>query len=172
MNSFRRSLQLLTAVFLIVILFGCGPNNKEAEAQVTGAVKEDIPVVVQAKKEYQKLTFDELYSDVETKTLSHKTQELSGQPVLIEGYMAPPLTAEIEFFVLTRYMMEQCPFCAALATWPADIVVVYLPEGEPMEVTDHPLIVKGRLEIGEYKDELTGFVSLVRLYAEKIEVLE
>ena len=41
-----------------------------------------------------------------------------------------------------------------------------------MEVTDHPLIVKGRLETGEYKDELSGFVSLVRLYAEKIEVLE
>ena len=172
MKCFRRSLHLLTAVFLIVILFGCGQNNKEVGAQVTGAVKENIPAVAQAKKEYQKLTFDELYSDIETKTLSQKTQELSEQPVLIEGYMAPPLTAEIEFFVLTRYAMEQCPFCASLATWPADIVVVYLPEGEPMEVTDHPLIVKGRLETGEYKDELSGFVSLVRLYAEKIEVLE
>ncbi|QGQ94654.1 hypothetical protein EHS13_07010 [Paenibacillus psychroresistens] len=166
----KRIIWFLIIIVLIGCLFGCGQNG--TEQSISRTAEPFTPVAVQAKKDYQKLVFDDFYSDKESKTLSPKISGMSGQLVQIDGFMAPPLTPELEFFVLTRYMMEQCPFCAALAQWPADIVLVYMPEGQSMEVTDHPLIVKGRLEVGEETDEQTGFVSLVRIYVEKIEVLE
>lgn len=119
------------------------------------------------------LTFGELYASVGVRgiVLSDKVEALTDQEVEMSGYMAPPLTAGVRFFVLTKTLMAVCPFCSTDADWPTDIVVVYLPDGEEMNPTEHPVKVTGTLDTGSFRDEDTGFVSLVRIYADKVEVL-
>ena len=57
---------------------------------------------------------------------SDKAQSLSGQKVVIQGFMAPPLKADAAFFVLTKLPMAVCPFCDSELNWPTDIVLVRL----------------------------------------------
>lgn len=49
-------------------------------------------------------SFDEIYSgySAEGLTFSDKTMSLEGGEVTISGFMAPPLTPTIHFFVLTE----------------------------------------------------------------------
>ena len=74
------------------------------------------------------LSFEELYSGggVLGLQISDKVQSLTGQRVVIKGFMAPPLKAEASFFVLTREPVALCPFCQTDADWPDNILVVYL----------------------------------------------
>lgn len=120
------------------------------------------------------LTFKELYASVGVRgiELSDKVNALTGKEVEMSGYMAPPLTAGVKFFVLTKALMAVCPFCSTDADWPTDIVVVYLPDGEELKPTEHPVKVTGTLDTGSFTDEDTGFVSLVRIYADKVEVMK
>ena len=117
------------------------------------------------------LTFDEFYDGFNMRSgliLSDMLVSLDGQEVTMEGYMAPPLKAEIDYFVLTSVRLEFCPFCSTAADWPTDIAVVYL-MNDSIEVTTEPLRITGRLEVGQSQDAETGMVSLVRIYAEEIE---
>ena len=68
------------------------------------------------------LAFDDLYEG--DAILADKCKALSGQPVEMTGFMAPPLKAEATFFVLTSMPMAVCPFCETEAQWPDDIVLV------------------------------------------------
>ena len=92
-----------------------------------------------------------------------KAKRLAGKTVEMRGYMAPPLKAEIEFFVLTSLPTAICPFCDAAAAWPDDIVLIFM--GRPIRALayDRLIRVSGTLEIGTDTDEVTGFVSRVRL---------
>lgn len=74
------------------------------------------------------LNFDELYGKISVLGLefSDKVKNLSGKKVRIQGFMAPPLKADSQFFVLTKMPMALCPFCSSDADWPPDILVVYL----------------------------------------------
>jgi hypothetical protein len=119
------------------------------------------------------LTFDEFYDGYNMRTgliLSDKLVSLDGQDVVIEGYMAPPLKAELDWFVLTRIRLEFCPFCSTAASWPDDIALIYLKDGV-IPVTTAPLRLEGRLEVGASVDPETGMVSVVRIYADKVEPL-
>lgn len=120
------------------------------------------------------LKFSELYSSVGVRgvKMSEKVLGLSGQEVEMTGYMAPPLKAEVDFFVLTKVPLAVCPFCSSDADWPTDIVVVYMPDGKEIKPTEKRVKVTGTLDTGSYTDEETGFVSLIRIYAEKVEVLK
>jgi hypothetical protein len=120
-----------------------------------------------------RLSFDEFYDGYNVRTgliLSDKLVSLDGQEVIIEGYMAPPLKAELDWFVLTRIQLAYCPFCSTAADWPDDIALVYLGEGT-IRPTEKPMRLYGRLEVGPSVDPETGMVSLVRIYAEKLETL-
>lgn len=120
------------------------------------------------------IAFDEFYDGYHMRTgliLSDKLVSLDGQPVLIEGYMAPPLKPELDYFVLTRIRLEYCPFCSSTADWPDDIALVYM-QKDAATVTTRPIRLEGRLEVGAAVDAETGMVSLVRIYAEKMEVIE
>lgn len=90
-------------------------------------------------------------------------EQLAGKAVEMQGYMAPPLKPEIDFFVLTRIPMAFCPYCDTEASWPDDMILVYV--GQDMSpVPFNDLIkVSGVLEIGTKTDEKTGFVSRARL---------
>ena len=82
------------------------------------------------------LAFGELYGKVSVLGLefSEKLRGLDGRAVRMKGFIAPPLKAEANFFVLTQRPMAPCPSCSSDADWPADIVVVYLDQSarEPL----------------------------------------
>ena len=94
---------------------------------------------------------------------TEKAKRLAGKSVEMRGYMAPPLKPEIEFFVLTSLPTAICPFCDAAASWPDDIVLIFM--GRPIRALAYDRLIKvtGKLEIGTDTDEVTGFVSRVRL---------
>ena len=121
----------------------------------------------------EELGFDDLYASVSARgvVLSDKLRACEGRSVSMVGFMAPPLTPTINFFVLTREPMSICPFCGSDADWPVDIVVVKLTEPVKALPFDSPIKVTGTLELGSEVDGETGFVSLVRIRAERLEAL-
>lgn len=147
------------------------PGSAAAIAAATDVVLQPTPRSQVAFDESPvAITFDEFYDGYNMRTgliLSDKLVSLDGQQVVIEGYMAPPLKAELDWFVLTRIRLEFCPFCSTAASWPDDIALVYLMDGA-MLVTTTPLRIEGRLEVGAAVDPETGMVSIVRIYAEKV----
>lgn len=117
------------------------------------------------------LAFGELYSGYSSEglTFSDKVQNLAGSTVTMTGYMAPPLTPTIRFFVLTEVPMSVCPFCSTDADWPDNIVVVKLSSPVTALPYDTPITVTGTLETGSETDEETGFVSQLRIVADSVE---
>jgi hypothetical protein len=111
------------------------------------------------------LTFDTLYESFGVLGLKFSTQVLAlkDRPIVISGYMAPPLRAESDFFVLTKNPLSICPFCQSDADWPLDILVVYLAEASPLVTAGAKVTVTGMLEIGSYIDPDSGFVSQLRV---------
>lgn len=112
-----------------------------------------------------KLTFDEFYGKIDVLgfEFSDKVKMFSGQKIIIDGFMAPPLKAESQFFVLTKMPMALCPFCSSDADWPEDILVVYLNERQTFVQNNKMIRVEGVLEYGSWTDPDTGFLSLLRL---------
>ncbi|NOG31450.1 hypothetical protein HLB35_06115 [Halomonas sp. TBZ9] len=88
---------------------------------------------------------------------------LEGKRITVDGFMAPPLKAESEFFVLTRIPMAVCPFCETEADWPDDILAVYTKRTVDVVPFNIRLQARGVLELGPYRDPETGFLSMVRL---------
>ncbi|MCJ8144517.1 hypothetical protein MKI84_16450 [Ancylobacter sp. A5.8] len=123
------------------------------------------PVLPCAALATEALDFDELYGSVGVLglTFSEKVKALSGRQVTMKGYMAPPLKAEADFFVLTEIPMSICPFCSSDADWPDNIVVVYLERAQTFEQANALIEVRGTLEVGSWTDPATGFVSLLRI---------
>ena len=111
------------------------------------------------------LGFDELYKSFGVLGLefSDKVKRLSGASVSIRGFMAPPLKAEANFFVLTEIPMSLCPFCSSDADWPDNILVVYLARKQTFVQYNAPIAAQGVLEYGAWIDPETGFVSQLRL---------
>lgn len=119
------------------------------------------------------ITFDEFYDGFNLRyglLLSDKLVSLDGQRVSMEGYMAPPLKPELDYFVLTRVRLAFCPFCSTAADWPDDIALVYL-NGLTTTATLDPVRLEGRLEVGSAVDQETGMFSLVRIYADNLEII-
>lgn len=117
------------------------------------------------------LTFDELYGKFSALGLefSDKVKALTGQQVAIQGFMAPPLKAEAQFFVLTEIPMALCPFCSTDADWPDNIMVVYLDRRQTFTNPNQPIEARGVLERGSWTDPDTGFVSQLRLRGARYE---
>lgn len=86
-----------------------------------------------------------------------------GAQVHFTGFMAPPLKAESQFFVLTKQPMSVCPFCETEAEWPDDIIAVYTKRTVKVIPFNVRIEVTGTLELGTFKDTETGFVSKVRI---------
>ncbi|GKX62390.1 hypothetical protein SOASR032_09590 [Pragia fontium] len=111
------------------------------------------------------LSFEQFYGHVGVLGLefSDRVKQLSGQEIEIKGFMAPPLKAESQFFVLTKMPMALCPFCSSDADWPEDILVVYLKQRQTFVQNNSMIKVSGTLEYGTWRDPQSGFVSLLRL---------
>ena len=119
------------------------------------------------------LKFSEFYAPSTTPlqfNLSEKLLSANGRRVTISGWVAPPLKPDLDHFVLTRRRLGVCPFCSSSADWPDDIILVTLTDfsyRNPGE--SEPVTVTGLLEVGEATDESTGFFSLLRLRAERVD---
>ncbi|WP_424548263.1 hypothetical protein [Shinella zoogloeoides] len=113
----------------------------------------------------EKLGFGELYKSFGVLGLefSDKVKRLNGADVTVKGFMAPPLKAEANFFVLTEIPMSLCPFCSSDADWPDNILVVYLARRQTFVQYNAPIEAQGVLEYGAWIDPETGFVSQLRL---------
>lgn len=111
------------------------------------------------------IAFGELYASFGVLGLafSDKVKALDGRTVAMRGFMAPPLKAEANFFVLTEVPVALCPFCDSDADWPNDIVVIYLDRARTFEQANGLIEVRGKLEVGSWTDPETGFVSLLRI---------
>ncbi|MEC5319127.1 hypothetical protein VSX61_09270 [Brenneria populi subsp. brevivirga] len=118
-----------------------------------------------AKAAPPELSFDKLYASYGVLGLefSDEVKALSGKRVTMRGFMAPPLKAESQFFVLTKMPMALCPFCSSDADWPEDIVVIYLAKRQTFVQNNTMIEVEGVLEYGSWTDPQTGFVSLLRM---------
>lgn len=112
-----------------------------------------------------RLRFDELYAgwSVTGLRFSDRAKAMAGSTTEMSGFMAPPLKAEADFFVLTREPLSMCPFCSSDAEWPPDIVVAYLRHEAQPTAPNVVITVTGRLEIGSWTDPGSGFVSQARL---------
>ena len=111
------------------------------------------------------ISFGQLYSKFGVLGLeySDKIKALAGKPVSMEGFMAPPLKAEANFFVLTEIPMALCPFCSSDADWPDNIVVIYLGGRQTFLPGGTRILVDGKLELGSWTDPDTGFLSRLRI---------
>jgi hypothetical protein len=114
---------------------------------------------------YLRLSFAELYATqgVIGQRLSARAQDLAGKPVMISGYMAPPLDAAAGFFVLTRAPMPSCPFCDPLVSWPDDPVLSVQQSTAGYCDPDMAIEVTGILDVGRKADPYSGAIRLVRL---------
>ncbi|QPH56171.1 hypothetical protein I0K15_08910 [Pontivivens ytuae] len=97
------------------------------------------------------------------RSFSDLARDLQGQRIEVEGFMAPPLLANSVFFVLTKRPMSVCPFCETAAEWPDDILAVYSKRVVRPTPFNVRIETRGVLEIGDYRDPETGFLSRVRL---------
>ncbi len=113
----------------------------------------------------ERLKFADLYSSWGVTGLKFSPQALAlaGTVTSMEGFMAPPIKAMADFFVLTREPLSMCPFCSSDAEWPPDIVVAYLAHDAQPTAPNEVIEVTGRLELGSWTDPVAGFVSQARL---------
>jgi hypothetical protein len=90
--------------------------------------------------------------------------------VALEGFMAPPLKPRVEWFMLTRYPMQTCPYCSDGADWPPDVVLVIVQDGRRLDARPHTdrLRIVGRLELGLESDVEAG-ISLIRIVDARVE---
>lgn len=139
--------------------------GKAGEGVVRRAVLAAPLLLLGAMGTDDRLQFDDLYGtwSVTGLTFSDKARALAGKSVTMAGFMAPPLKAESDFFVLTREPMSVCPFCSSDAEWPPDIVVAYLKHDEQPTAPNQVITVTGTLELGSWTDPASGFVSQARL---------
>jgi hypothetical protein len=96
-------------------------------------------------------------------TFSDLALNLEGHRITVNGFMAPPLKVDTNFFVLTKMPMSVCPFCETEADWPDDILAVHTKRIVKVLPFNLKIEVQGVLELGTEKDAETGFVSRVRL---------
>lgn len=111
----------------------------------------------------------ELYKD--DKSYTDTAKRLAGKTISMQGFMAPHLKVESDFFVLSNAPVETCPFCASEDEWIDTIVFVRMKKRQEATRPGNLIQVEGKLEIGPQTDVATGFVSRVRLVDATFRVL-
>ena len=118
-------------------------------------------LVIPAKAAAQRIRMFELYD--EDNQFSPLAHELKGKRISIQGFMAPHLKVDSDFFILSNTPVETCPFCASEGDWIDSIIFVRMRRKQEAIDPGTLILVEGTLEIGPERDEATGFVSKVRL---------
>jgi hypothetical protein len=109
----------------------------------------------------QRVRMFELYDD--DNDFSALARELNGKRIAMQGFMAPHLKVDSDFFILSNTPVETCPFCASEGDWIDSIVFVRMRRKQEAVDPGVVIMVEGRLEIGPEKDAETGFFSKIRI---------
>jgi hypothetical protein len=128
-----------------------------------------LPLVPAAWAEPPRIRMFELYK--EDKSFSDTARRLAGKAVTVQGFMAPHLKVDSDFFVLSNSPVETCPFCASEDQWIDTIIFVRMKKRREAANPGDLILVEGRLEIGPQTDTATGFTSRVRLVDASFRVL-
>jgi hypothetical protein len=118
-------------------------------------------VMPAALAELPRIRMYELYR--EDHGFSDTAKRLTGKMVSMQGFMAPHLKVESDFFVLSNAPVETCPFCESEDQWIETIIFVRMKKRQEAAKSGDLIEVVGRLEVGPQTDAATGFVSRVRL---------
>jgi hypothetical protein len=108
-----------------------------------------------------RIRMSELYNH--NGSFSLRANALKGTRLAMQGFMAPHLKVDSDFFILSNTPVETCPFCASEGEWIDSIVFVRMRAKQEMAAPGALILVEGILEIGPATDVATGFVSKVRL---------
>ena len=90
-------------------------------------------------------------------------EALNGQLVSLTGFMAPPLTANATFFVLTMSPTPICPYCESEDDFSAEIMPVFTKRVVKVVPFYKQINVIGQLDIGQHRDPDSGFLMPMRL---------
>lgn len=110
-----------------------------------------------------RIRMGQLYDYDNDMAYSEIAHELAGAEIEMQGFMAPHLKVDSDFFILSNQPVETCPFCESEDEWIDTIIFVVMRERQ--EAIDPGMLIwtRGILDIGVATDEATGFVSRVRL---------
>lgn len=131
-----------------------------------GAGLMTLPLLTAASPAFAATTrvrMGQLYDYDNNMAYSDHALNLSGTEVEIQGFMAPHLKVDSEWFVLSNQPVETCPFCESEDAWIDTIIFVVMREKQPAIDPGTLIWTRGILDIGPAVDEATGFVSRVRL---------
>lgn len=120
-----------------------------------------LPLARFVRAELPRIRMFELYKD--DRSFSDTARRLAGKVVSMQGFMAPHLKVDSDFFVLSNTPVETCPFCASEDQWIDTIIFVRMKKRREAANPGDLILVEGRLEIGPQTDAATGFTSRVRL---------
>lgn len=110
-----------------------------------------------------RIRMGQLYDYDNDMAYSERAHDLQGTEVEIQGFMAPHLKVDSEFFILSNEPVDSCPFCASEDEWIDTIIFVVMRERQQAIDPGTLIWTRGILDIGTATDEATGFVSRVRL---------
>ncbi len=117
-------------------------KNNEIDIKKEVAIKED------SKNNYISIKMANLYH--KDLSFSDLAKSLEGKYISVTGFMAPPLEAESNFFVLTKRPLAVCPFCETDSEWPDDILAIYTKEIFKVVSFNRKIEVIGKLELGSF----------------------
>ncbi len=114
---------------------------------------------------YPRLQFRDLYATLGIigLRLTEQAKALHGRPVVIRGYMAPPLTDQGKHFVLTKAPLHTCPFCDDGARWPDDALPTFLSDESHFVEPDRQIEVAGELQVLSRAEAEAEGLRLLRL---------
>ena len=113
--------------------------------------------------EITRMRMGQLYDYDNNMAFSQNAERLAGTPVEMQGFMAPHLKVDSDFFILSNTPVETCPFCISEDDWIDTIVFVEMRERQDAIDPGRLIWTTGILEIGPKTDPATGFVSRARL---------
>ena len=135
--------------------------NMLQRRQLLLAAASALPLAAFAQAQPPRLRMFELYKP--DLSFSDLAKRLAGKTISMQGFMAPHLKVDSDFFVLSNTPVETCPFCESEDQWIDTIVFVRTKKRQEAARPGELILVQGRLEIGPQTDAATGFVSRVRL---------
>ncbi|CDP52474.1 hypothetical protein [Paradevosia shaoguanensis] len=116
-----------------------------------------------SRAETPRIRMGMLYDYDKDMAFSDTANELAGSVVEIQGFMAPHLKVDSDFFILSNQPVDTCPFCESEDAWIDTIIFVVMRERQEAINPGTLIWTRGTLDIGPAVDEATGFVSRVRL---------
>ncbi|MDX8045347.1 hypothetical protein SH601_05030 [Gracilibacillus sp. S3-1-1] len=117
------------------------------------------------------ITWDDFFDDDQQETPSEKFWDLSGEEVVIDGFMGEVLSLAGGWFLLIPEPGAECPFDNGDQSYWNKIMIVFVDDKQDLRFTNGPLKVTGRLDVGVKVDE-SNYRTMFRLYDAQFEVVK